>query len=795
MSVYKQNVKTVMEDSFLTYAGYVILNRSVPDARDGLKYSARQLIYAQYKDKIISGHPMKKAQRSVAAATSRYYVHGDSSAYGTYVRMAKPFAFRYPLQDAQGNYGTPIDPKDHSAARYLEIRASAIATHLFEGINKNTISQWKENYDQTDEFPSVLPSKGFYNIVNGASGIAVGMSTSIPQFNLKEVNTALIKLLKNPNANFDDLYCPIDFATGGTIINEDEVKLSLESGRGKSAKIRATIDYNITKHQLIVSEMPYSVYTNTVCGQLQKLFDEIPTVGIKNFIDATGERPCIKINLTPKANPERVKSWLYKNTSLGSFYSINMTMLDKGTTPKQFGWVEALNAYVDHFKIVSRNELVFDRDKAEQQLHIKKGYIVAIDNIDEIVKIIKGSDNQRQAKDKLITRFNFTEDQVEAILNLKLQRLVSLEKLKIVKEIEKLKELIKKINNILDDEKLFTNELIKELEFISKKYGDNRRTKNMTLEIILDDEEPKPIELKKIVVVVSNNGAIKAIESDKIATQHKGGLGKSLQLENNDYIVDTIYGSNDDSVMLISNKGVAHTLTLGKIPLNEQIYLHSFINIDIEENIKCVIPYNKLNEYKYVIIATRKGMIKKSLLTDYKSTRTKGLIGIKLKEGDSVASVQLIKNEDDSVFIASSKGFGVHLKSSDIRSTGRSTMGVIGIKLVNDYVVDLDVLDYNIDYHSLASITENGLAKGTVIGELSYNTRATKGNIIHKIKDGDKLSSIKLLQNKKDILIISNSSVIKIKHEDIRISGKNTIGTKLMKIKNNDKVIKLTQTY
>jgi DNA gyrase subunit A len=342
------------------------------------------------------------------------------------------------------------------------------------------------------------------------------MSTSIPQFNIRDVNNALILLLNNPDATFEQLYCPIDFATGGIIINEDEVKESLRSGHGKSARIRAKIEYDVKKHQLIVTEMPYSVYTNTVCAQLQELLEKEPNTGIEKFIDATGEKPCIKITLTKKANPESVKQWLYSNTSLQNYYSINMIMLEGGRTPRLFGWVDALKSHLEHVKEVKRAELQADLDKAVARLEIVNGYLIALANIEEVIDIIKRAENAAQAALNLMAKFGFTERQAKAILDLKLQRLVNMEYIKIEKERDNLKATIDHLNNILNTVELFNKEIEKELKRVIDKYADPHRTVNIML--VKDDDE-KPIETKNLVVTVSNNGLIQAMEADKFIAQ------------------------------------------------------------------------------------------------------------------------------------------------------------------------------------------------------------------------------------------------------------------------------------
>ena len=374
MIIEKDFQKTI-EDSFLEYASYVAIDRALPDARDMLKVGARQILYSQYKEKLTHDKPFKKAQKTVAAAMSLAYVHGDASAYGTAIRMGKPFIFRYPLEDIQGAYGNPSASDNHSASRYVEMRSSELAKVFTEDIDKNTIAKWVNNYDDTEKIPTVFCSKGFYNIVNGCSGIGVTLATSIPQFNLKEVNNALIKLLQNPNIELDEIYCSPDFSCGGIIINGKEVKESILNGKGKSITIRAKIDYNKNKHMLQVLEIPAGIFTNTICSQIGQLIEDEPECGIERLIDATKENVDIRIYLTKKADYKKVEKLLYEKTSLQYHYGINMMMLDKGAIPRLFTWREALQAHIDHEKEVYKRGFEFDLAKIEHRLHIIDGKI------------------------------------------------------------------------------------------------------------------------------------------------------------------------------------------------------------------------------------------------------------------------------------------------------------------------------------------------------------------------------------------------------------------------------------
>ena len=424
----KVNLTETLESNFARYAGMVIQDRAIVDVRDGLKPAARQLAYAQYIDKLTYDKPFKKATKSVAAGMAHFYVHGDASAYSTLIRMGKPFAMRYPLEDVQGSYGNQMENDNEAAPRYVEMRLSNLGTHLFDSIEKDTIGEedWRENYDGTEQYPAVLPSIGFYNLVQGSTGIGVALASSIPQFNLREMNNSLIKLLWNKNTPFEEIYCAPDFATGATIINGEEIKESIKNGTGPSIKIRAKIENDYQNNQLIVKELPYGVYTNTICKQLTEAIEENPDCGIVKFLDLTGTEPLIKITLEKGANFAKVKEFLYKNTALQSYFNVNMVMLKDGKVPQVFGLKEAMLEYLEHSKKVLKNRIIFDLEKAKARLEIVEGYLKALSIIDEVVALIKAQSSSAAACIALMNTFGFSERQAKAILDLKLNRLVNM---------------------------------------------------------------------------------------------------------------------------------------------------------------------------------------------------------------------------------------------------------------------------------------------------------------------------------------------------------------------------------
>lgn len=778
----KIDLKESIHESFTRYAGMVIQKRALIDARDGLKPSARQLLYAQYIEKITHDKPYKKSTKSVAAGLSHFYTHGDTSAYSTLMRMGKPFASRYPLEDIQGSFGNLIETGNEAAMRYTEMRLSPLAAQLFESINKDTIDLWFDNYDDTNQYPSVLPSVGFYNIVQGTQGIGVALASSIPQFNLKEVNEALVKLLWDEGATFEELYCAPDFATGGVIVNEDEVKESLKVGGGKAVKLRGKVHYDAKAHQLLVTEFPYGVYSNTICRQLSEAIEEDESSGIEKFIDLTGEEPLIKVALNKKANPERVREWLFRNTSLQYHFGINMVMLENGTSPRIFGWKEALSSYLEHAKIVLRKEIEFDLVKAKDRLHIVEGYLKALSIMEEVVRTIRASDSSKAAALALIEKFSFSEKQAKAILELKLQRLVNMEIGKMEKEKSELIVKIDHFNLLLSDQKAFYKVIENRLVSTAKKFGDDRRTIVLNNSSVDSDE---PIVEQNLVVTITKNGIIYPLETEQFVTQNRGGKGLKIKMGKNDYIIKTISGSNTDLALLFSNRGKSYTLKLSDLKVGVETYISTLFELEVDEEISAIIPYGEMNDYKYVVFATRNGMVKKSKIGDYKSKRKLGLQGIKLKEGDKVVGVDFVTDDSDNVVLVTRRGYTCIFNQEQIPLSGRVTMGVIGMKLgAEDRIAGLSVYNEVNRPKGLITVTRNGLTKYTDLSEFSVGNRALKGVLCQKLKTTDDYvtAAMVLSNSTKEILGISSNNIIKVKVSELQKSGRDTMGSSLMKL-------------
>ena len=684
---------------------------------------------------------------------------------------------RYPLVAVKGNCGTLIASGNWAASRYTESKLSEISELLFKDINKQAIIEWRDNYSNEKQYPAVLPTKGYYNIVNGTMGIGVGAASSIPQFNLTDVNNALIKLLWNPDIPFEDIYCCPDFATGGLLLNENEVKESLKNGTGKACKLRSVVSYDEKERALIVTEIPYGVYTNTICGELDKILDEDPECGIERYNDLTGETPLIKIYLNRKGNPDKVIKYLYKNTSLQSYYGINFTMLENGKYPRTFTWKEALQAYLTHQINVYTNVFNFELNKLKARLHIVEGIIIALANIDEVVNVIKSSTSALIANAELQKRFILTEIQANAILEIKLARLTHMEVEKYKQEKEKLISQISEIEKILNDDNLLKKEIEKDLIAVRDKYGDARRTQIMNLSSDNDDEIVEEVTL---IAHITNKGNIHTSQSSTLYSQRRGGKGNKIKLDNDEYIVATINNTNLGAIIIISDKGKVYNLNLKDIPVEGITNIYSILNVEASEQIIGAMSYNKTDSYKYLMFITKQGMIKKTLISEYKTKRSSGIQGIKLKNDDEIIDISFINDED--YFIATHEGYGIRINTVELSSTGRVTQGVMGIKLgKNDYVISGAKIPKNTE--TLVTVTEKGFIKKTNISEYALCNRYTKGSMVQKIDDNDYLASILPLTNEdKDIILVGKKKCIKFSVNEINLSSRVTKGVHSMKL-------------
>lgn len=777
----------IIKESFVQYSGAVLQSRALVDVRDCLKPSARQIFYCLYTDKFVHSKPFKKTLKGIGSAM-RMYIHGDSSCEGVIMRAGQPFAMRYPLVEVEGSYGNLMESGNWAAPRYTASRLSDISNYLFEDIAKDTINEWRDNYDDTEQYPAVLPSKGFYNIVNGTMGIGIGMSSSIPQFNLRELNEALIKLLWNPDCSFEDIYCAPDFATGGILLNEEEVKESLKNGNGKSCKLRSVISYDNKERCLIVTEIPYSVYTNTICGELEKILESEENPGIDRFNDLTGSTPLIKIYLSRRANPDKVLKYLYKNTSLQYYYGINMTMLENGRYPKVFTWKEALQSYLNHEMSVYRQGFIFDLNKIKNRIHIIEGLLKAISILDEVIALIKGAADARSASLGLQKIFGFSEEQAKAILDIKLARLAKLEINKLEKEKNDLEKERDRIENILHNEELLKKEIEKGLQETAKKFGDGRRTKILNIE----NQEDEPTEIRSLLINLTNQNNIFVSEISSLYSQRKGGVGNKFKLNDGEYVISTLSAESSDTVLFFSQVGNFYHYQAGAIPLEEKIPIETLFMIKSFEYIRAITSFNPRNSKRNIIFFTRNGMMKKSLLSEYNIKRAGGMRAIDLAQNDELCSI--IFTDEEKVGILTEKGQFLICETKDVRPVGRITKGVKGIKLnEGDFVVSAKVITNTAK--QIVSITKNGYIKRTPLSEFNVTGRYTKGGKLQKFKDeSDWLVDFLPVEDEKEVIIVSTGASIKVKLTDIALLGKNAQGSQSIKMREKDCVVGLSKS-
>ena len=776
----ERDAQEVFEEEFLEFAGYNLQRRALPDARDGCKWGARKLIHAQMLGKLTHDKPFKKAIKSVSQAMGFSYTHGNASAYGTFIRMAKPFAYRYPLQEAKGNYGTLINPDDHSADRYVELRGSEIAALLLKNLEKDTITEWEDTYDMEGQFPKVLPAMGFWNGVNGCISIGSGMSSSLPPLNLKETNEAMIRLLWNPEISDDEILCYPDFPTGATLLNKEEVKQSLLKGNGNACKVRATIEWDARDRCLVVKELPYSVYTNTICNELATLMDENENCGIKDFCDYTKQKPDLRIYLQKNATPDKVLKLLYKETSLQSYFSINMTVLNMGITPVVMNQRQLFQAHLDHERLVYRRSFEFDLNKIRARLHIIEGLLKAIDAIDEVIHTIKASASTAAASIALQKLLSIDEIQAKAILDIKLSRLAHLEVNKLVDEKAKLEPEKARIEAILSDETLLKKEIENGLRAVATKFGDARRTRILDLS---SDSEGEVIEEKSLIVNLTNYGNIYAHEQSTLITQRRGGAGSKIKLQNGECMIESVVDTNLGTLMAFSDGGRGYSYPMSELPVDSFVNVSEIFKLAQNEKISNIMSYSNAN-YKYVIFITEQGMIKKTELKEYKTKGARGSQAIRLRDGDSICRI-LFMNEED-IGLLSANGQFMRFATSDIAPVGKVAMGVAGAKLnPGDKIIDARALC--LDVKEIVSLTSDGMISRTSLDSLPKTNRNVKGTKIQKVNDGETLVGFVAMSESGDIIATTGLTAIKFNTREVSLTGRGALGVKALKLKAKEK--------
>lgn len=774
-------LKPIIEQSMTQYAGAVLQSRALVDVRDCLKPSARQIFFCMDKYKYTANKPFQKTMAAIGDAMKHFYIHGDSSCEGIIMRAGQPFAMRYPLVEVEGNGGTLLSSGNWSAPRYTSTRLSKISTYLFADIDKDTIEDWRDNYADNEQYPAVLPTKGFYNLVNGTSGIGIGMACSVPQYNIRELNNALIHLIDNPDCDFSEIYCAPDFATGAILYNESDVKESMKKGTGFACKLRSVVEFDSKERCFVVTEIPYGVYTNTICGQLEEIVNGEENPGIERFNDLTGSTPLIKIYLSKKANPDNVLKYLYKNTFLQYHYGINFTMLDNGRFPRVFGWKEMLQAHIDHERIVYRRAFEFDLNKIKARIHIIDGLLICMARIEEVVQTIRNSASTATASTALQTNFLLDETQAKAVLDMKLSRLAHLEVKKLENEREELVIKAVAIEKILNNEELFKEEIKKGWREVATKFGDARRTKILNLS--KDDEEPT--EIRALQISITNKNNLYLSETSTLYKQKRGGVGNKAKLEAGEYVIHTESIESNEEIAFFTARGDFYHYPAATLAVGEKIAVEALLGIS-EERIVAIGSFNKRKASKNVVFFTKNGFVKKSELAEYNLKRSGSLRAINLDNNDEIASILFIDDED--VGIMTEMGNFIRITTKDIRPIGRIAKGIRGIKL-NDGDAVCCAYPIKSDTQYIISVTSSGLFKKTPINEFTVQGKNTKGAKIHKLIGKDIMADFIALGGETEILVASSKSCIKLSVNDVPTLSRVTQGAKAIKIGETDKII------
>lgn len=795
--VHDVDLKKTMEKSYIDYAMSVIASRALPDVRDGLKPVQRRVLYSMIELNNGPDKPHRKCARIVGDTMGKYHPHGDSSIYGALVNLAQEWSTRYPLVDGHGNFGS-VDGDGAAAMRYTEARLSKISMEMLADINKDTVD-FSPNFDETEREPDVLPARYPNLLVNGTSGIAVGMATNIPPHNLREVIGAVLKIIDNQvdedrETTMEEILEIIkgpDFPTGATILGKRGIEEAYRTGRGK-IRVRAVSDIESMpngKSRIIVTELPYMVNKARLIEKIAELVKDKKIDGITDLrdeSDRTGMRICIELRRDANANV--ILNQLLKHTQLQDTFGVIMIALVKNQSgvlePKVLNLVQMLNYYLEHQKEVVTRRTRYDLNKAEERAHILEGLLIALDNIDEVIHIIRASQNVQIAKAELMSRFGLSDPQSQAIVDMRLRALTGLEREKLENEYKELEMRIAELKAILADEKKLLGVIKEEISIISAKFGDDRRTSigfdefDMSMEDLIPDEST--------IVAMTKLGYIKRMSVDNFKNQNRGGRGiKGMQTIDQDYIEDLMMTTTHHYLMFFTNTGRVYRLKTYMIPEGSRTSrgtaIVNLLQMLPGENITAIIPMKEYDDGKFLFMATKNGMVKKTPMMEYANVRKNGLQAIVLRENDELIEVKATDDTND-IFLVTKKGQCIRFHEKDVRVTGRVSIGVIGMKL-ND---DDQVVGMQMDSQGpkLLIVSENGMGKRTPIEEFTPQRRGGKGVLCYKIteKTGD-IVGAKLVQDDHDLLLITTEGiVIRISVNDISVIGRNTSGVKLMNI-------------
>jgi len=794
------NIEEEMRGAYIDYSMSVIVSRALPDVRDGLKPVHRRVLYGMLELGVTYNRAYKKSARIVGEVLGKYHPHGDSSVYDTMVRMAQEWSLRYPLVDGQGNYGS-IDGDSPAAMRYTEARLRRISEEMLNDINKNTVD-FQPNFDDSLQEPTVLPAKLPNLLVNGASGIAVGMATNMPPHNLSEVVDGIIAYIDNSDIQIDELMQYIkgpDFPTGGIIYGYQGVKSALETGRGRVV-VRAKTEITTTKsgkEQIIVTEIPYQVNKAAMIEKTAALVNEKRLVGISDIRDES-DRDGLRIvyDIKRDAIPNIVLNHLFKHTQLQSSFGVNNVALVKGR-PRILNVKDLISSYVTHRHDVVVRRTKFELEEAEKRAHILEGYIIALDNIDEVIELIRKSRDPETARIGLMDRFKLSEIQAKAILDMRLQRLTGLEREKIEEEYKELQELIKRLQAILDDKELRMSIIKDELIALKERYGDERRT-----DIVHDSDEigiEDMIPNDEMVITISHQGYIKRTQSSEYRTQGRGGVGSKGVVTKDDDFTDHLFIANaHDYLLIFTEFGKVFWKKVYQIPEGAKTTkgraIQNLINIDPEDKVRTVLNVHNLQDEdyinnNYIMMCTVKGTIKKTLLEAYSRPRQNGINAITINEGDRLLNVSLT-NGDNHIVLGKRSGKAIHFHESDIRSMGRNAAGVRGVTLEGDTDRVVDMVCINRMDANLLVVSEKGFGKRSLIDDYRITRRGGKGvKTINITAKTGKLVALKEVVDSDDLMIINKSGItIRMAVDTLRVMGRATQGVKLIRLNENDEI-------
>ncbi|MCI8925971.1 MAG: DNA gyrase subunit A [Lachnospiraceae bacterium] len=798
--VHDVDLQKTMENSYIDYAMSVIASRALPDVRDGLKPVQRRVLYSMIELNNGPDKPHRKSARIVGDTMGKYHPHGDSSIYGALVNMAQPWSFRYPLVDGHGNFGS-VDGDGAAAMRYTEARLSKISMELLADINKDTVD-FVPNFDETEKEPSVLPSRYPNLLVNGTTGIAVGMATNIPPHNLREVINAIVKIIddriiEDKETEIEEILSIVkapDFPTGGIILGTRGSEEAYRTGRGK-VRVRAVTDIETMsngKSRIIVTELPYMVNKANLILKIAELVKLKKIDGITDLRDESDrEGMRIVIELRRDVSANIILNLLYKHTQMQDTFGIIMLALVNGE-PKTLNILDMLKEYIAHQEEVVTRRTRYDLNKAEERDHILQGLLIALDNIDEVIRIIRGSRSTPIAKESLMERFGLTDVQAQAIVDMRLRALTGLEREKLESEHQELLAKIARLKEILGDEKILLGVIRTEIKEISDKFGDERKSKIGFDEYDISMEDMIPNE--NTIIAMSNLGYIKRMTIDNFKSQHRGGKGiKGMQTIEDDFIADLLMTTTHHYVMFFTNFGRVYRLKTYEIPEGSRtsrgVAIVNILQLNPGEKISAIIPIKDYEESKNLFMVTKKGIVKKTNIIEYSNVRKNGLAAISLRDDDELIEVK-ITDKDTEIFLVTKYGMCIRFKETDLRSTGRSSMGVIGMSLSGDDEVVGMQLDHQGD--SLLIVSANGMGKRTYLDEFTVQKRGGKGVKCYKIteKTGDVIG-VKAVNDDHEIMMITTGGIIiQIRMEDISILGRITSGVKLI---NLDKDVTVAQ--